>query len=158
MIFISGCGGCYKVWFPPFLPFEGCGEGSALQGDSGSPCHRARHYAGTVRGRVAALAAQATELAQIQLRCHCKATALNRVQNCSAVSCLSWQHLIRTLLSEVPHSSQYNRDTTTDKWTAATSKEDTEKMRRKQLGSPSAKWAVIAVIFMRSRATNLWRI
>lgn len=114
-----------------------------------------RRCAGTVTGRVAA---QATELAQIQLGCHCKATALNRVQSCSAVSCLPWQHLIRTLLSEVPHSSQYNRDNATDEWTAATSEKDTEKMRGKQPGSPSAKWAVIVVIFMRSRATNLWRI
>lgn len=122
--------GCYKVWFPPFLPFESSGEGSALQGASGSPCHRGP-------GAVLALwgAAWATEPAQIQLRGYCKATAINRVQSCSAESCWSWQHPSRTLLSEVPHSSWYNRDNATGKCTAE-SKKDTEKMRRRQLEVP----------------------
>lgn len=59
-----------------------------------------------------------------------KATALNRVQSCSAESSLSQQHLIRILLSAVPHSSRYNGDNVTGEWTAATSKKDTERMRR----------------------------
>lgn len=84
------------------------------------------------------------------------------------MSCLSQQHPIRTLLSEVLHSTRYNQVSARKRLPLTNEQLSQAKrirkiMRRKQLTSPQLILALqsgfsVVVTFMRSHATYLWWI
>lgn len=100
--------------------------------------------------------------------CYCNRNPMKKVVSHSAMSCLSQQHPIRTLLSEVLHSARYNRVSARKRLPLTNEQLSQAKrirkiMRRKQLTSPQLILALqsgflVVVMFTRSHATYLWWI